>query len=185
MAATRGKASKSKPTWIDVKQKIAAFDRAGLIHLISDLYAMNPENKAFLHARFQLGESPLDGYKQRIRSAVSPDTSGTRIKDPSVSNARRVISEYKKAVGDVIGLQELRLCWCESAVEFAMSCGFEDEGYFEALIRQYRDACQALVEAPESSRQEWLDKLRAIRDQADMGYGVQDEMNYWLAETDV
>jgi hypothetical protein len=185
MAAKKGKGNKSKPSWIDVKQKISGFDRAGLIHLISDLYAMNPENKAFLYARFQLGKAPLDGYKQRIRSAVAPDTSGIRIKDPSVSNARRVISEYKKAVGDVNGLQELRLCWCESAVEFAMSCGFEDEGYFEALIRQYRDACQALVEAPESSRQGWIDKLRAIRNQADMGYGVQDEMDYWLAEADV
>ena len=124
-----------------MKQAISSFDRAGLIHLISDLYAMSPENKAFLHARFQLGIAPLDGYEQRIRSAVAPDITGVRIKDPFPANARRVISEYKKAIGGLAGLQELRLCWCESAVDFAMSCGFEDEGYFEALIRQYRDAC--------------------------------------------
>lgn len=185
MKAKQAKSGRSRPSWIDVKQKISSFGRAGLIHLISDLYAMNPENKAFLHARLQLGEAPLDGYKRRIRTAIGPDTSGVRIKDPSPSNARRVISEYKKAVGDVVGLLELRLCWCESAVDFAMSCGFEDEGYFEALIRQYRDACQALIEVPESSRQGWLDKLKAIRDRAHMGYGVQDEMDYWLAEADV
>lgn len=90
------KRGKSEPSWIDVKQKISGFDRAGLIHLISDLYVMNRENKAFLHARFQLGKAPLDGYKQRIRSAVVPDISGARIKDPSPSNARRIIAEYKR-----------------------------------------------------------------------------------------
>ncbi len=179
------KAAKPKPSWIDVKRKISSFDRAGLIQLVSDLYAMNRENKAFLHARFQLGIAPLDGYKQRIRTAVAPDITGTRMKDPSPSSARKVISEYKKACGDALGLQELRLCWCEAAVDFAVACGFEDEGYFDALVRQYRDACLALVDVPEASRQEWIDRLIEIRNRAQLGCGVQDAMDYWLADAEI
>jgi len=185
MAGNQGKGGKPKPSWIDVKRKISSFERAGLIQLVSDLYAMNPENKAFLHARFQLGTAPLDGYKQRILTAVAPNVTGARFKDPSASNARKVISEYKKAVGDILGLQELRLCWCEAAVNFSVSYGFEDEGYFDALVRQYRDACQALVEIPEASRQEWVDRLIKIRNQAHVGYGVQDAMDFWLADAEI
>ena len=185
MAGKQSKDGKPKPSWIDVKRTISSFDRAGLIQLISDLYAMNRENKAFLHARFQLGTAPMDGYKQRIRAAVAPSISGTRFKEPSASDARKVISEYKKAVGDVPSLQELRLCWCEAAVDFAVSCGFEDEGYFDALIRQYRDACQALGEVPEASRHEWADRLIEVRDRAHLGYGVQDAMDYWLADAGI
>jgi hypothetical protein len=179
------KGGKPKPSWIDVKRKISSFDRAGLIQLVSDLYAMNRENKAFLHARFRLGTAQLDGYKQRIRAAVAPDITGRRIKDPSPSSARKVISEYNKAVGDALGLQELRLCWCEAAVDFAVSCGFEDESYFDALTRQYRDACLALIEVPEASRQTWADRLIEIRNRAQVGYGVQDAMDYWLAEAEI
>ena len=182
MASEPGKAKKAQPSWIDVKHKISAFDQAGLIQLVADLYALSRENQAFLHARFRLGLSPLDSYKQRIRTAVAPNATATRFKDPSAASARKVISEYKKAVGDDLGLQELRLCWCEAAVDFAVCYGFEDEGYFDALIRQYRDACLALIEVPESSREALIDRLVEIRNRARLGYGVQDAMAYWLAE---
>lgn len=185
MAGKQGKGRKTKPSWIDVKRKISGFDHAGLIQLVSDLYALNRENKAFLHARFQLGPAPLDGYKQRIRTAVAPDITGTRFKDPSPSSARKVVSEYKKAVGDALGLQALRLCWCEAAVDFAVGCGLEDEGYFDALVRQYRDACQALVEVPDASRQECIDRLIQIRNRAHVGYGIQDAMDYRLADAEI
>ena len=48
---------KSKPTWTDVKAKLDAFDRAGLVDLLHDLYAAHKDNQAFVHARFGLGEN--------------------------------------------------------------------------------------------------------------------------------
>ena len=47
---------KNIPSWVDVKEKLANFNRAGLIGLIQDLYATSKDNQAFLHARFALGD---------------------------------------------------------------------------------------------------------------------------------
>jgi len=55
--------SKSQPSWTDVKAKLAAFDRAGLVDLIHHLYAAYKDNQVFLHARFGLGEDVLEPYK--------------------------------------------------------------------------------------------------------------------------
>jgi len=57
---------KSKPTWADVKAKLASFDRAALLAVLQYLYAADGGNRAFLHARFGLGEDPLLLYKKTI-----------------------------------------------------------------------------------------------------------------------
>ncbi|MFZ0707421.1 MAG: hypothetical protein WAM71_17610 [Candidatus Korobacteraceae bacterium] len=58
--------SKSQPTWVDVKVKLAIFDRAALLELIHHLYAAHKDNQAFLHARFGLGQDVLEPYKKTI-----------------------------------------------------------------------------------------------------------------------
>lgn len=50
------KSNKKNSTWNDLKRQLANFDHTGLLCLIQDLYAANKQNKAFLHARFGLGE---------------------------------------------------------------------------------------------------------------------------------
>jgi hypothetical protein len=140
----KSKRPKTKPTWSDVKAKLADFDQAGLMQLIADLYAFHKDNQAFLHARFGLGASPLDVYKNRVRSVLAPDNLGNRRAEISVAKAKRAISDYTKAVGDPLGVLELRVFWCETAVAFSMEVGYAEEGYFDALVRQYRDACRTL-----------------------------------------
>lgn len=54
--------SGSKPSWSDIKGKLADFDRQGLIGLVQDLYAASKDNQAFLHARFALGDDVLKPY---------------------------------------------------------------------------------------------------------------------------
>ena len=58
--------AKSKPTWADVRIKLAGFDPAALLGVLQDLYAAEECNRAFLHARFGLGEDPLKAYKETI-----------------------------------------------------------------------------------------------------------------------
>ncbi|HMV57802.1 MAG TPA: hypothetical protein PKD38_11380 [Nitrospira sp.] len=82
-------------SWIDVKGKLADFDRAGLIGLVQDLSATK-DNKAFLHARFGLGDDPLEPYKDVIIRWINPPDFRNPI---SVSKAKKTISDYKKALG--------------------------------------------------------------------------------------
>ena len=53
-------------TWNDVKTELLQFDRTGLLGLLKDLYALRPENRAFLAARFGIGSDPLTPFKKVI-----------------------------------------------------------------------------------------------------------------------
>ena len=70
--------SKSKPTWADVKAKLAGFDRTALLSLVQNLYAAHKENQAFLHARLGLGEDVLEPYKKTIDRWLCPTFSDGR-----------------------------------------------------------------------------------------------------------
>jgi len=117
----------------------------------------------------------LADYKQRIAQALAPDIS-RRNANPSVATARKALSEYTKAIGDPLGILELRIFWCETAVDFSMSFGFADAGYLDALIRQYRDACNAIPGIQEPLLTQYIERLENVRDDANMGYGVGDAM---------
>ena len=98
------KSPKSTPSWSDVKARLADFDRAGLLGLVQDLYAASKDNKAFLHARFGLGDDPLEPYKDVIIRWINPPDFRSPI---SVAKAKKAISDYKKALGPPEGLAEL------------------------------------------------------------------------------
>ena len=66
MSTATKKPNEPTPSWSDVKAQLADFDRAGLLGLVQDLYATNKDNKIFLHARFGLGDDPLEPYKDVI-----------------------------------------------------------------------------------------------------------------------
>jgi hypothetical protein len=117
------------------------FDRAALLELIQRLYAAHKENQTFLHARFGLAEDVLESYKKTIDRWLWPDL--FRNQDTSVSQAKRVISDYKKAVGDLEGLAELMVFYCERSAGFLSDIAdiaSGDEGYFNALVRMFEQA---------------------------------------------
>src|SRR5277367_5002794 len=130
--------SKSQPKWTDVKAKLASFDRAGLLALVQDLYAAHPDNRTFLHARFDLGEDVLEPYKQTIDRWLWPDV--LRRQDTSVTKALQAISDYKKAAGKPAGLAELMVFYCEQGAGFSSDLGNEDESYLNSLARIFEQA---------------------------------------------
>ena len=132
MARTK---SKSQPTWTDIKAKLAHFDRSGLLGLVQDLYAANKENQMFLHARFNLGEDVLKPYKETIDRWLWPDMLHNQ--DASVVKVKLAISSYRKAVGEPAGLAKLMVFYCEQAAGFCNDVGYQDEGYFNALVRMF------------------------------------------------
>lgn len=180
--ATRPPAS--KPTWTDVKAELARFDRPGLLALIQDLYAAHKDNQTFLHARFGLGEDVLNPYKETLDRWLWPDV--LRNQDTSVVKAKQAISSYKKAVGDPLGLAELMVFYCERSAGFCSDLGYQDDSYFNALVRE--QALQA------NRRYKWspairqgphpliarLNKVRTISQ--NFGYGVGIDMDSLLAK---
>ena len=121
-----------QPTWTNVKAELAAFDRQGLLGLIQDLYAAHKDNQTFLHARFGLGEDVLKPYKEALDRWLWPDV--MRNQDTSVVKAKQAISSYRKAVGEPAGLAELMVFYCECAAGFCNEVGYQEDGYFNALV---------------------------------------------------
>ncbi|MGO9088581.1 MAG: hypothetical protein ACLQBK_25530 [Candidatus Sulfotelmatobacter sp.] len=174
---------KSKPTWADVKAKLASFDRAALLAALQDLYAATEGNRAFLHARFSLGEDPLQPYKKTIDRWLWPDI--FRGQETSVLRAKRAITNYKKAIGDPEGLAELMVFYCERAAGFGADVRHADPAYFDALVRMFEQALRAIAKLAtnvQSSLLTRLDRVRSIGRQ--LGYGVGDDMDVLLAEFD-
>lgn len=174
-------ATRKAPSWSDVKDKLADFDRAGLIGLVQDLYAASKENQAFLHSRFGLGDDVLKPYKATIDRWLWPDV--FKNQDTSVAKAKKAIADYKKAVGQPTGLAELMVFFCERAVGFSNDVGLQDEGYFDALVRMFAQALKIIGSLPEDHRSELLGRLDAVRRLGhNLGYGVGDGMGDLLVE---
>ena len=98
-------------TWSDLKAELGQFDRNGLLGLLKDLYALRPENRAFLAARLGVGSDPLIPFKKIISRWISPDL--MKGQDVSVAKAKKAIADYRKAVGRPEGMAELCIFYCE------------------------------------------------------------------------
>lgn len=175
------RAAKSQPTWTDVKDKLAAFDRTALVDLIHHLYAAHKDNQAFLHARFGLGEDVLEPYKRTLDRWLWPDP--FRNQDTSVVKAKQAISHYKKAVGDPAGLSELMVFYCEQAAGYCHDIGYQDEGFFDALVRMFEQALRSISTLPANGQDSLIVRLDRVREISHaLGYGVGDDMDYLRAK---
>ncbi len=146
---------KKSPTWSNVKAKLAEFDRT---------------NQAFLHALFAMGADVLQPYKMRIVRWLSPDL----LKNQNVfaSKAKKVITDYKNAIGRPKGLAELMVFYCERASDFSNALGFADEAYFSALVKMFEQALKISITLENEQRHDLLDRLDDVRSIShNLGYG--------------
>ena len=171
---------RTQPKWADVKAKLASLDKIGLIGLVQDLYAAHKDNQTFLHTRFGLGEDVLEPYKETLDRWLWPDP--LRNQDVSVAKAKQAISGYRKAVGEPAGLAELMVYFCENAAGFSNDVGYQDEGYFNALVNMFEQAIRITRQLSAGDRDALIVRLDRVRTIShNLGYGVGDDMDSLLA----
>ena len=118
-------------------------------------------------------------YKATIARWVCPDV--IRNQGFSVAKAKRAILDYKKAIGRPEGMAELTVFYCESCTSLISYCGMEDEGYFDALVRMFQQALEAIRALEPSQQGPFLERLERVRRKGqNWGWGVGDEMNYLM-----
>jgi hypothetical protein len=165
--------TKAQPSWRDVKAKLDAFDRAGLLRLLQDLHEVSKDNQAFLNARLGLGAAPLVPYKKVISRWIAPDV--MKGQDFSVAKAKKAILDYKRAIGHPKGIAELSVYFCEEAVGLLLWCGMEDESYYAALVRMFNQTLITICALPEAEREAFLERLNQLRSKVgQFGWGVKD-----------
>lgn len=168
-------------SWSDVKARLTHVDHDGLVGLVHDLYASSKANQVFLHARLGLGEDVLEPYKVTINRWLWPDS--LRNQNASVSEAKRSIASYKKAIGHPEGVADLMVFYCERASGFSAEVGLQDEGFLVALVRMFDRALQAIAKLPDGQRRMLWERLKAVHQISQrIGYGVDDGMRDLLFE---
>ena len=73
--------------------------------------------------------------------------------------------------------------YCERAAGFCSDVGYQDDSYFDALVRMFEEALKVIAQLSGSIRSALiarLDKVRAVSH--NFGYGVGDHMDSLLAE---
>ena len=172
---------KSKPTWADVKTKLAGFNRGSLLGVLQDLYAVDEGSRAFLHARFDLGEDPLQAYKKTIDRWLWPDV--FRGQQTSVSRAKGAIAKYQQALGDPVGLAELLVFYCERAAGFCEDVDYRDKAYLDALVRMFEHALKTAANLTGNVQRSFLSRLNRVRNIGrQLGDGIGEEMDVLLSE---
>jgi hypothetical protein len=129
-----------------------------------------------------LGQDVLKPYKETLDRWLWPDV--LRNQDTSVIKAKQAISSFKKAVGDLAGLAELMVFYCEWAAGFCNDVGYHDEADFNALVRMFEQALKTIAQLSANDRNPLiarLDRVRVISH--NFGYGVGDDMDSLLART--
>lgn len=174
--------SAPKPlSWRDVKQQVNKLEPSTLVTWLGDLYALNADNRAFMHARLGLGDDPLAAYKAVIDRWVCPNVQ--RNQDISVNKASRALHQCAKAMGDALSMAELAMYYCEACADFLSFCGVEDEGYFIGIVNAAEQALDAIVQLDEDSQQAFLLRLDVVWAQStEWGWGVNEDISTLMLE---
>ena len=128
-----------------------------------------------------MGQDVLAPYKEALDRWLWPDL--LRNQDTSVVRAKQAISNYRKAAGDPGGLAELMVFYCERAAGFCSDIGYQEDGYFDALVRMFKQALKTIARLSATDRKGLiarLDRVRVISH--NFGYGVGDDMDSLLAK---
>ena len=168
-------------SWKDVKTVLSQKSMPELLQLIRDLYALRPEVKDFLHARFLTSAKTLAPYKNTIQQSLSPDV--IHGEDLDLARGRKAISDYKKATHDPVGTLELMVYYVECGNQFTVDYGDIDEAFYESLEAMFTQVVKKLQHSDQDTIDRFLPRLRGLVRQAQgIGWGYYDAIAETLEE---
>ncbi|AMY07695.1 hypothetical protein LuPra_00873 [Luteitalea pratensis] len=169
--------------WSEVKARLEALDRKGLVSLLGDLYDANEANRRFLHARLAPDSRAIEEYRRLVADALYPDPfSKRRVR---VCDAAAAIAEYRRATADASGTVDLMLTFVEAGTEQAADLGYGDEAYFDALQIRLDAVAKEFDTLPAEVRANVRARLGRIQVRAhSVGWGFGDAVDELLHALD-
>ncbi len=71
---------KQSSSWQEMRRALSSKNKTELLNLIRNLYALRPEVKDFINARFVISAANLKPYQRTIQASLCPDaTNGSDI----------------------------------------------------------------------------------------------------------
>lgn len=159
--------------WSSVKAAMASMNTGELVSLVGDLYRLSKENQIFFHSRFAIGDDILAPYKEIIDDCMYPDIENN--KPYQIAKAKKAISSYSKAVGNIKGETELMIYFVECGNRFTLDYGDIDEHFYDALNLMYTNAVDRVLTLKEEERGDFQSRLKTIMDSSSgIGWGYHD-----------
>lgn len=173
--------------WSGISRQLKEWSRPALLALVKDLYDASPENRHFLHARFQAeeaGGAALETYRRKIVEQFFPARGDGKLK---LGEARKAIRDYRKATGNTIGTIDLLLTYVENGTEFTKDFGDINEAYYNSLESAAEEMKTLLFnEGPECYQtfRERIVRLEKFADHIGWGYGDYLRELIWFLENE-
>ena len=171
-----------KMTVTEVKKKLAHMSQKELIALISRLYKASTEVVNILN--IELGDPSyenelLEESKQKIHKIFFP---GRGMAVPSLSKAKKVISDFNTASGSFDGILELKVYYAECVSEYGNGYGDMPESFYDSLESVFDDIVTRLNKKDEDRLYEqYYQRLQKVVDNMDgLGFGTADGVNFSL-----
>jgi hypothetical protein len=162
-------------TWLEIRKKLNQCSETDLKGIIGELYALSKSNKNFLDARFLTDNTVLERYEADIQKYISPYEPWKSTQHVSIKDAKKILSDYKKATSDKMGLIHLMIHYVECATHFLCEFGDMYMQYYNSLLSVFENALTLMKTYPDEDVQNFVDRMRSICAQASgMGWGYSD-----------
>lgn len=172
---------KSNNQWLDIRKVLSKFSERDLIGLVSDLYALSQSNKDFLEARFIKNDNTLSRYKELVKKYIAPNEPWKNNQQVSLKDAKKAISDYKKATNDKIGLIDLMICYVEYGTDFLCEFGDMYEQYYCSLESVFGNTLKLMQDLEGEEAFYFKERLRIVVKKAEQtGWGYYDAISDML-----
>ena len=164
-----------KMTLAALKKQLKVLSQQEMLSLVCGLYQSCPDVANILNARFS-GDGYIKGLLDESKERISKEFSGRGLKVPSLSKAKKVISDFKKISPAPEDLLELRIYYVECVAEFGNSFGDMPESFYDSLESVYSDVVSGLnnLKSEELFRMFYPRLKNIISDVNGLGYGISD-----------
>lgn len=172
---------KKSTKWLEIRKVLSKCSERDLIGLVGDLYALSQSNKDFLEARFIKNDKVLARYKDLIKKYIAPSEPWKNHQRISLKDAKKAISDYKKATDDTLGLIDLMVCYVEYGTDFLCEFGDMYEQYYCSLESVFSNILKLMNNFEHEEISNFEQRLRIVVKKAEhMGWGYYDSISDML-----
>ena len=164
MVTTKTKKSssaKKNPTWTNVMEKLKDMSSPDLIALIKELYSTSKDSKTFLNTRFCRSKSSIEDVKDIISWSVNPELESGNFR-VSFADARKAISNYAKASGDMADVTDLRVYMCEQCASFVYGYCVDYAGYYNSWAAAIKSALIDIKNLPPNLQTPFVNRMMEV-----------------------
>ncbi|MBM4263908.1 MAG: hypothetical protein FJ145_21120 [Deltaproteobacteria bacterium] len=123
----------------------------------------------------RIGSDHVAPHKKIVSDCMYPDV--LRNHPVQISKAKKAISDYRKAAGDIHGEIDLMIHFVECGNRFTCDYGDINEPFYDALLNMYAKAVQAVAGLPEPAMAPFRNRLWKLTEASrGIGWGYHDDL---------